>query len=205
MLKLIISFVVFVFSSVALNAETHQATGSKDEFDQAGKYVEKKNFLEAIKLFSKLAESGIPEAQYNLSLFYSNGLGSPKNFRLSLYWAWQAHLNDHENAMERVTSVFDLIDENLRNSVAGKVVEELLLIANAGDKVAPLKLGKTYLGLFVEAQNNPAYIWLSIAQAYGDENASSFLEQAAAQLTLEEILAQQDEAHTIFQNIPNSD
>ena len=78
------------------------------------------------------------------------------------------------------------------------IIDELLVTAQAGNKAAPLKLGKTYLGLFVEAQNQPAYLWLSIAQAYGDENASDLLEQAAAQLTLEEVpLAQQDEAHNI--------
>ena len=41
----------------------------------------------------------------------------------------------------------------------------------------------------------------NVAQAYGDENASDLLEQAAAQLTLEDVLAQQDEAYNIFNSI----
>ena len=143
----------------------------------------------------------MPEAQYNLALLYSNGLGAPKNYKLSLYWSWQAHLNGHETAIDRITSTYDLINEDLRNTVAQLIIDELLLTAQDGNKAAPLKLGKTYLGLFVEAQNQPAYLWLSIAQAYGDENASDLLEQAAAQLTLEEVLAQQDEAHNIFNSI----
>ena len=80
-------------------------------------------------------------------------------------------------------------------------IDELLVTAAAGDKASPLKLGKTYLGLFVEAQNQPAYLWLSISQAYGDETASALLDQAATQLTLEEVLAQQEEAHKKFQEI----
>ena len=71
----------------------------------------------------------------------------------------------------------------------------------AGDKVSPLKLGKTYLGLFVEAQNQPAYLWLSISQAYGDVAASELLDVAANQLTLEEVLSQQEQAQKIFDEI----
>ena len=66
-----------------------------EEFKSAIKHVEKKNFFEAFQIFSNLAEKGVPEAQFNLALLYSNGLGAPKNFRLALYWSWQAYLNDH--------------------------------------------------------------------------------------------------------------
>ena len=46
-----------------------------------------------------------------------------------------------------------------------------------------------------------AYMWLSIAQAYGYEEASIYLEEAASQLTLEEILIEQENAHKSFQAI----
>ena len=59
--------------------------------------------------------------------------------------------------------------------------------------------------MFVEAQNQPAYLWLSIAQAYGDGTASDLLDKAATQLTLEEVLAQQEEAHKMFQGILDGD
>ena len=91
-----------------------------------------------------------------------------------------------------------MINEDLRNSVAQTIIEELVASAQAGDRAAPLKLGKTYLGLFLEAQNQPAYLWLSISQAYGEERASALLEEAAGQMTLEEILAQQEEARKSF-------
>ena len=98
-----------------------------------------------------------------------------------------------------------MIDEKLRNSVAQTIIDEMLLIAQAGDKAAPLKLGQTYLGLFVEAQNKPAYVWLSISQAYGEERANELLEEAASQITLEEVLAQQEEAQKVFENIIKTD
>jgi TPR repeat protein len=197
-----ISFTLFIaLFSTFLFAGSHEKTGVKEEFNKAIKLIEKMRYFEAFQIFSDLSQSDIPEAQYNLALLYSNGLGAPKNYKLSLYWSWQAHLNGHETAIDRITATYDLINENLRNEVAQLIIDELLITAKNGDRAAPLKLGKTYLGLFVEAQNQPAYLWLSIAQAYGDKTASDLLEKAATQLTLEEVLAQQEEAHKTFQSI----
>ena len=198
MLRNFLYICLVVLYSTALYAENHQKKQVDEEFKSAIKYVEKKQFFEAYQIFSSLAELEIPEAQFNLALLYSNGLGTPKNFRLALYWSWQAHLNDHETAIEQVNKTYELINENLRNSVAETTIEELVASAQAGDRAAPLKLGKTYLGLFVEAQNQPAYLWLSISQAYGEERASALLEEAASQMTLEEVLAQQEEAQKSF-------
>ena len=200
------SFRLFVLLfSTFLFAVSHQSSGVKEEFNRAIKHIEKMRYFEAFKIFSNLSQTGIPEAQYNLALLYSNGLGTPKNYKLSLYWSWQAHLNGHETAIERIKATYELINEDLRNNVAQLIIDELLINAQNGDKAAPLKLGKTYLDLFVEAQNQPAYLWLSIAQAYGDGTASDLLDKAATQLTLEEVLAQQEEAHKMFQGILDGD
>ena len=201
MLRNFLCICFLVLYSTILYAENHQKRPVDEEFKSAIKHVEKKQFFEAYQIFSSLAELGIPEAQFNLALLYSNGLGTPKNFRLALYWSWQAYLNDHETAIDRVSMTYDLINEDLRNSVAQTIIEELVASAQAGDKEAPLKLGKTYLGLFVEAQNLPAYLWLSISQAYGEERASALLEEAASQMTLEEVLAQQEEAQKSFNDM----
>ena len=201
MLRNFLYMSLLVLYSTVIYAENHQKNLVDEEFKSAIKYVEKKQFFEAYQIFSSLAELEIPEAQFNLALLYSNGLGTPKNFRLALYWSWQAHLNDHETAIEQVNKTYELINENLRNSVAETTIEELVASAQAGDRAAPLKLGKTYLGLFVEAQNQPAYLWLSISQAYGEERASELLEEAASQMTLEEVLAQQEEAQKSFNDM----
>ena len=205
MFKNILVTCLLIFYSTMLGAESHQNSSVDSDFKTAVKHIEKKRFFEAYKIFSTLADQGIPEAQFNLALLYSNGLGVPKNYRLALYWSWQAHLNGHETAINRVNIIYDLIDEKLRNSVAQTIIDEMLLVAQAGDKAAPLKLGQTYLGLFVEAQNKPAYVWLSISQAYGEERANELLEEAASQITLEEVLAQQEEAQKVFENIIRTD
>ena len=205
MLKNILFTCLVMSYSTLLHAESHQRSTVDSDFKTAVKHIEKKRFFEAYEIFSTLADQGIPEAQFNLALLYSNGLGVPKNYRLALYWSWQAHLNNHETAINRVNIIYDLIDEKLRNSVAQTIIDEMLLIAQSGDRTAPLKLGKTYLGLFVEAQYKPAYLWLSISQAYGEETASAFMQEAASQMTLEEILAQQEEAQKTFTNIIQND
>ena len=76
-----------------------------------------------------------------------------------------------------------------------------MAVAKAGDQTSALKLGKTYTDLLVTPDYQSAYVWLSIAQAYGLESASGLLKKVADQLTLEEILAQQEEASTTFSEI----
>ena len=205
MFKNILFTCLLIFYSTMLGADSHQNSSVDSDFKTAVKHIEKKRFFEAYEIFSTLADQGIPEAQFNLALLYSNGLGVPKNYRLALYWSWQAHLNGHETAINRVNIIYDLIDEKLRNSVAQTIIDEMLLIAQSGERASPLKLGKTYLGLFVEAQYQPAYLWLSISQAYGEEKASALMEEAASQMTLEEILEQQEEAQKTFANIIQND
>jgi TPR repeat protein len=183
-------------------AENHsQSPKLAEEFATAVKNVESKNFLEAVRSFDKLAQSGLPEAQFNLSLLYSSGLGTPKNYKTALYWSWQAHLNDHPTAINQVNEIFDLITEALRDTVANQIIDELLTIAKAGDQTSALKLGKTYNDLLVAPDYQSAYVWLSIAQAYGLESASELLSQVADELTLEEILVQQEKASTTFSEI----
>jgi hypothetical protein len=71
-------------------------------------------------------------------------------------------------------------------------------LANGGDQLSTLKLGQTYMQLLVVPDYKSAYVWLSIAQAYGLEGVNDLLENATKQLTLEEVLNQQDEAATTF-------
>lgn len=183
-------------------AENHSSSLKvAEEFEIAVKNVESKNFLDAVRIFDKLARDGLPEAQFNLSLLYSSGLGTPKNFKTSLYWSWQAHLNNHPTAINQINKIFDLITEALRDDVANQIIDELLTVTKAGEKISALKLGKTYTDLLVAPDYQSAYVWLSIAQAYGIEGASGLLSQVADKLTLEEVLAQQEQASTTFAEI----
>ena len=183
-------------------AENHVVSPEfQQDFKIAVKKIEDKKFLEAVEIFEKLASQGVPEAQFNLALLNNNGLGTPKNFKMALYWSWYAHLNGHTTALTQVNSIYGSITEALRDTVANLIIEELLSAANKGDRLSALKLGQTYTGLLVTPDYPSAYLWLSIAQAYGIEQASELLAQTAKQLTVEEILSQQEQASSKFLEI----
>ena len=200
-------FKAFLFSLVISvgsfsYAENHVVSPEfQQDFKIAVKKIEDKKFLEAVEIFEKLASQGVPEAQFNLALLNNNGLGTPKNFKMALYWSWYAHLNGHTTALNQVNSIYGSITEALRDTVANLIIDELLSAANTGDHLSALKLGQTYTGLLVTPDYPSAYLWLSIAQAYGIEQASVLLAQTAKQLTVEEILGQQEQASSKFLEI----
>jgi len=200
--KCFLMVIAFISIGHVSQAEKHNAAPElAEEFATAVKNVETKNFLDAVKAFEKLAQNGLPEAQFNLSLLYSSGLGTPKNFKMALYWSWQAHLNDHPTAINQINEIFDLITEALRDAVANEIIDELLTIAQSGEQTSALKLGKTYTELLVVPDYLSAYVWLSIAQAYGVESASELLGKVTNNLTIEEILTQQEQASNKFSEI----
>ena len=201
-LKYFLTIIALISVGQVAQAENHDPSPElAKEFEMAVKNVESKNFLYAVRGFEKLAQSGLPEAQFNLSLLHSSGLGTPKNYKMALYWSWQAHLNDHPTAINQINEIFDLITEALRDTVANQIIDELLTVAKAGEQTSALKLGKTYTDLLVTPDYQSSYVWLSIAQAYGLESASGLLSQVADELTLEEILVQQEQASTTFSEI----
>ena len=201
-LKYFLTIIALISVGQVAQAENHDPSPElAKEFEMAVKNVESKNFLDAVRGFEKLAQSGLPEAQFNLSLLHSSGLGTPKNYKMALYWSWQAHLNDHPTAINQINEIFDLITEALRDTVANQIIDELLAVAKAGEQTSTLKLGKTYTDLLVTPDYQSSYVWLSIAKAYGLESASGLLSQVADELTLEEILVQQEQASTTFSEI----
>ena len=201
-LKYFLTIIALISVGQVAQAENHDPSPElAKEFEMAVKNVESKNFLDAVRGFEKLAQSGLPEAQFNLSLLHSSGLGTPKNYKMALYWSWQAHLNDHPTAINQINEIFDLITEALRDTVANQIIDELLTVAKAVEQTSALKLGKTYTDLLVTPDYQSSYVWLSIAQAYGLESASGLLSQVADELTLEEILVQQEQASTTFSEI----
>ena len=192
-----------ILSSNLIWAESHKSelADQADRFENAVNLVSEKKYIEAVEEFKVLADLGLPEAQFNLAILNLNGLGAPKNFKNALYWSWHAYLNKHETAFSQVDAIFPSITEQLRDEVATQITEELLALANNGNQTAALKLGQTYTELFVTPDFKSAYIWFSIAQAYGLEGVSELLENTTKQLTLEEILQQQTEAAAAFEKI----
>jgi len=195
-------FCVWILTTQPLLSESQFTSVNVDEsFAAAVKLIEQKQYVDAVSVFKILAEQEVPEAQYNLSLLFFNGLGTPKNFRQALIWSWKAHLNEHETARTQVNNILDMITPDLQNAVAEDLILEFTDIAKTGNSEAALKLGITYTELLVEPDYPTAYVWLSIAQAYGVEEASGLLMSTTDELTVEEVINKQDEASTLFDEI----
>ena len=193
---------IVILTAEAVSAESHLNDINVDQsFRTAVKLVEDQQYIDAINIFMILAEKEIPEAQYNLSLLLFNGLGAPKNFKGALSWAWKAYLNDHEFAQNQVNDILDMIPADVRDSVANELIQEFSEIAKNRDQLATLKVGITYTELLSEPDYLSAYVWLSIAQAYGIEKASLLLMDVTDQLTIEDVLAQQELAATLFEEM----
>ena len=195
-------FCMWILTTQPLLAESHLTEINVDEsFAAAVKLIEQKQYVDAVSVFKILAEQEVPEAQYNLSLLFFNGLGTPKNFRQALIWSWKAHLNEHETARTQVNNILDMITPDLQNAVAEDLILEFTDVAKSGNSEAALKLGITYTELLVEPDYPTAYVWLSIAQAYGVEEASGLLMSTTDELTVEDVIIKQDEASKLFDEI----
>jgi len=195
-------FFLLMIATQSVRAESHLTDLNVDaSFISAVKLVEKKQYIDAVNIFNILAQQEVPEAQFNLSLLLFNGLGVPKNFKQALVWSWKAHLNNHESAINQVNDILEIITPELQSSVADELIQELTAIAKNGDATAALKLGITFTELMVEPDYASAYVWLSIAQAFGIEEASPIMVDVTEQLAIEEVIAKQDEATTLFNEI----
>ena len=191
-----------IFNVETVSAESHlNDLNVEQNFRTAVKLVEDQQYIDAINIFMVLAERDIPEAQYNLSLLLFNGLGAPKNFKGALKWAWKAYLNEHEFAQSQVNDIIEIIPADVRDSVANELIQELSEIAKNRNQLATLKVGITYTELLSEPDYLSAYVWLSIAQAYGIEEASPLLMDVTDQLTIEEVLVQQELAAKLFEEM----
>jgi TPR repeat protein len=191
-----------VIATKTVRAENHVTDINVDQsFMTAVKLVEKKQYIDAVNIFNVLAHQEIPEAQFNLSLLLFNGLGVPKNFKQALVWSWKAYLNNHESAINQVNDILEIVTPELQSAVADELIQELTAVANNGDATAALKLGITFTELMVEPDYASAYVWLSIAQAFGIEEASPIMVNVTEQLAIEEVIVKQDEAAKLFAEI----
>ena len=112
-------------------------------------------------------------------------------------------MNNHETAQQQVNQIIDIITPELQTAVAEQIIAELDRLARTGDEQASLKLGITFIELLVEPNYPSAYVWLSIAQAYGIEEASALLTDVSDLMAIEEILVQQEETSKLFSQINN--
>mgnify|MGYP005683172869 CR=1 FL=1 len=200
--KILIVSLIFLLSLSSLSlADEHKPAISAEMFLNAVAAVEEKDFVEAVRLFSALAEEGEPASQYNLSLLHYKGLGTPENYKSALYWAWNASLDGYEKAPALVDNIREDVTDKLITEVAGSVIEDLTEKAMSGDDEASIKLGKTYYSLFIEPDIKNAYIWFVIAQALSVEGSDELLREVKKEIETPDLLLFQADATSTFSEI----
>ena len=198
---LMISLLSLLFSSGLSRADEHKSPISAEMFLNAVAAVEKKDFVEAVRLFEALAEEGEPASEYNLSLLHYKGLGTPENYKSALYWAWNASLDGYEKAPALVDNIRDEVTDKLITEVAESIIENLTEKAMSGDDQAAIKLGKTYYSLFIEPDIKNAYIWFVIAQALSVEGSDELLSKVKKEIETPDLLLFQTDASSTFSEI----
>ena len=198
---LMISLLSLLFSSGLSRADEHKSPISTEMFLNAVAAVEKKDFVEAVRLFEVLAEEGEPASEYNLSLLHYKGLGTPENYKSALYWAWNASLDGYEKAPALVDNIRDEVTDKLITEVAESIIENLTEKAMSGDDQAAIKLGKTYYSLFIEPDIKNAYIWFVIAQALSVEGSDELLSKVKKEIETPDLLLFQTDASSTFSEI----
>jgi len=198
---LMISLLSLLFSSGLSRADEHKSPISTEMFLNAVAAVEKKDFVEAVRLFEVLAEEGEPASEYNLSLLHYKGLGTPENYKSALFWAWNASLDGYEKAPALVDNIRDEVTDKLITEVAESIIENLTEKAMSGDDQAAIKLGKTYYSLFIEPDIKNAYIWFVIAQALSVEGSDELLSKVKKEIETPDLLLFQTDASSTFSEI----
>ena len=188
-----------VFGVASAHADTDVLTEpTVGSFQDGVNFVEDGNYYGAFEIFERLASTGDASAQYNLSLLFLKGVGIPINYKSALYWAWQSHINGHENAFSQVEEILEIVPEAVRIEVFTETIDDLLDVARSGSKEATLALTETYLELSNEPDFEQAYTWALIAQAYGLLDVVDFLDRAGDELDIETKIVQQAIASELF-------
>jgi|TARA_B100001093_G_C26835221_1_gene1018008 hypothetical protein len=197
----VLSLIYILLQGSVLRSEEHKTPISSEMFLNAVTAVEKKEFVEAVKLFSVLAEQGEPASEYNLSLLHYKGLGTPENYQSALYWAWSAFLDGYEKAPSLVDEIREDVTDELITEVAQSIIENLTEKAMSGDDNASIKLGKTYYSLLIEPDIKNAYIWFVIAQALSVVGSDELLREVKKDIETTDLLLFQADAVAMFNEI----
>ena len=174
---------------------------SNATFNEAVQAVKDKNFRHAVKLFSVQAESHQHDAQYNLALLMHAGKGTPQDFATALNWSWSAQLGGIEAAEELSDELTGYLPEDVIDEVREMVVARLKSRIDGGDAAAIPQFAAYHLLMLEEPDYDTAYIWLSIAAAFGLEGAMVARDDARENVEDEKIVTLQREAGTIYETL----
>ncbi|EIV2083970.1 tetratricopeptide repeat protein [Klebsiella aerogenes] len=160
----------------------------------------KQNYAEALKWFSKAADKGNAEAQYYLAFAWERGVGvEPDESKAERYYQLAAKGGEK----------FALNYMGMQYREGKRVAKDLpracgyfKRAAYKGVAIAQKRLAECYLkGIHGREDRRKAYLWYSLASAFGEYGALSQRSMLAQTLSATELVQAQNEAQRLFEQI----
>ena len=172
-----------------------------EEFTEAVNAVKEKKYELAADIFEKLAEQGDIDAQFNYAILTRNGLGRAQNYSQALYWSWLSFAGGLEKADKVLEKILELVPEESHQEIREKVSVFILNKINSGNRNSLLHFGKFYLDILPEEDYNKAYLFYSIASAFGELGAKEKRDSIIENVDNEKIVEIQEKASLMFEKL----
>lgn len=156
------------------------------DYRQARSAYEAGDYTKAFQIFKTLSESGDNQAQYDLSLMYLQGIGTPKNIEQGWVWMNRAAEKGNIQAMLELGVRYQK-SPHLANS------EEMAFLwfekaAMAGSAAGQYNLAHLYEdGNPMPADLVRAYVWMTLSNKSGNPVAQSEAKVLKSKLSSEEL------------------
>jgi TPR repeat protein len=153
------------------------------DFESAKRAYAERDYATAIREFSAVAEEGNAEAQLIVGKMYMIGQGVPKDADQAMKWYKAAANQGNADAQFFLGAMYLLPQKDIAEGL-----KWLKLSAQQGMQDAQFLLGMAYLmGQNFTHDLVQAYMWLQLAAAQGGEFYQSQLDEAAKQMTPDQI------------------
>jgi TPR repeat protein len=138
----------------------------------------KKDPVQALKLMQQAADSGLPEALYELGIASQQGIGSEASPARATQYLTQAANQGHIPAHLALATLLETENQ------PEKARSWLLQAARKGSAKAQFRLGDSYAkGRNSTVDNMEAYVWYSLALLNGESRAKAEIDRQAAFLS----------------------
>ena len=197
---LILNIPNFTFSQ-EINSNIKVIDDSLVKFQKGVDAVKEKNYEIAADIFEELASLGDVDAQFNLAILTRNGLGRAQNYSDALYWTWLSFTGGLEKSEKVLEKILELVPEDSQQEISESVSSYILDQINLGNRKALMHYGKYYLDVLSDADYSKAYLFYSIASAFGEQGAKEKRDKVLDDIDNDRIVEIQSQASVMFDKL----
>ncbi len=196
-----LAFLIFLIIGASSLITNLKADTKNDNFANAVKAFNEKNYSSAVRLFEIEAQNFDFEAQYNLALLLKSGKGRPQDYSSALFWSRIAQLSGLEQAKELADEITEKISEKEIEPIINKISKTIINRIDKGDTSAIPLLAAFYRDLLEETDFENAYIWYSIAVAFDIPETIKPRDEMEEKIEKDQLLKLQSKSNEIFKKI----